>query len=276
MSNHGFLVALTVTFVLGAILGWLGWRKRLALAVDRHTQNLKRELAQRHHREVAMHYLNDELEQRVSERTAVLEARNRELNTLRVELETANARLRQLVTIDPLTGIANRRAFDEALAREVRRARRELRQVSLILCDIDGFKTYNDSYGHGRGDETLRQVARVVALTFRRAGDLAARYGGEEFAVILPGVAAREALLYAERLRRNVWRQGIEHERAPVGSRISLSAGVASLELTTGATAEHLLKSADDALYRAKSAGRNQVAFAEPRAESSGKLERAS
>jgi diguanylate cyclase (GGDEF)-like protein len=276
MSTYRTLAALAVTFALGAVFGWLGWRTRLARAVERHTHNLKRELAKRHHREVAMHYRTDELEQRVSERTAVLEARNKELNTVRVELELANARLRQLAIIDPLTGIPNRRAFDQALIREVRRARRERQPVALILCDIDGFKAYNDTYGHGRGDETLRQVARIVALTFRRAGDLAARYGGEEFGVILPGVTARKALLYAERLRRNVWRQAIQHERAPSGSCISLSAGVASLDLTAHATAEDLLKAADDALYRAKSEGRNRVALPGRKREERTSLERAS
>jgi diguanylate cyclase (GGDEF)-like protein len=276
MIDYGFLASLAIAFVLGATLGWLGWRARLARAIERATLDLKRELQQRHHREIAMYYRYDELERRVSERTAVLEARNRDLNGMQVELENANARLRHLATADPLTGIANRRAFDDALMREVRRARRERKCVSLILCDIDGFKAYNDTYGHARGDDTLRQVARIVAVTFRRAGDLAARYGGEEFGVILPGVAAREALLYAERLRRNVWRQGIQHEHAPVGDRISLSAGVASLDLTTQATAEALLKAADEALYRAKSEGRNRVALPVARPMPTAALERAS
>jgi diguanylate cyclase (GGDEF)-like protein len=276
MNNFRVLAGFATTCLLGAIIGWFGWRARIVRAVARRTRDLKRELAQRHQRETAMHSVNDELEQRVSERTAVLEARNRELNAVRIELEMANARLRQLTIVDPLTGIANRRAFDQALASEVRRARRERQPVSLILCDIDGFKAYNDSYGHAKGDETLRHVARVVALTFRRAGDLAARYGGEEFGVILPGVAAREALLYAERLRRNVWRQSIAHDRAPVGSCISLSAGVASLELTAHATAEDLLKAADQALYRAKSEGRNRVALPASNAAPPATLERAS
>ena len=241
------LAALASTFLMGAVIGWIALRRRA-----------------------------DELEQRVSERTSVLEARNRELNAMRIELETANVRLRQLTVLDSLTGIANRRAFDQALAREVHVARRDDRQLSLILCDIDGFKAFNDHYGHAEGDETLKKVARVVAKTFRRAGDLAARYGGEEFGIILPGVAMREALLYAERLRRNVWRQRIVHEHAPVGGCISLSAGVASLETVARATPEDLIKRADDALYRAKSEGRNRVAVARRRQATESKLERAS
>jgi diguanylate cyclase (GGDEF)-like protein len=276
MIDYGFLSSLALALVLGAALASLGWSARRARAIKRATLELKRELLERHHREVAMYYRYEELERSVHERTAVLEARNRELNGMQVALENANARLRQLATADPLTGIANRRAFDDTLMREVRRARRERKPVSLILCDIDGFKAYNDTYGHARGDDTLRKVARIVALTFRRAGDLAARYGGEEFGVILPGVTAREALLYAERLRRNVWRQGIQHERAPVGDRISLSAGVASLDLTTQATAEALLKAADEALYRAKSEGRNRVTLPVARPIVTPALERAS
>jgi len=237
MSNLSLLAALAVCFLLGVALASLVWRRRLAHLV---------------------------------------ELRTRELNAVRVELEVGNAQLKQLTIIDALTGIANRRAFDQALAREVRRARRDHHQLSLILCDIDGFKAYNDCYGHARGDETLRTVARIVALTFRRAGDLAARYGGEEFAVILPGVTAPEALLYAERLRRNVWRQAIEHERAPAGSRISLSVGVASLEWTAHATAENLLQAADEALYRAKSEGRNRVALPARKTDAGPGLERAS
>ncbi|HZF14903.1 MAG TPA: GGDEF domain-containing protein [Steroidobacteraceae bacterium] len=241
MIHFRLLAALAVSFVLGAMLGWWLRHRRKDRVVDLQT----------------------------------LEAQNRELHAVRIELEMANAKLRQLTILDPLTGIANRRAFDQALIREVRRAQRDHRQLSLILCDIDGFKAFNDHYGHARGDETLRQVARVVALTFRRAGDLAARYGGEEFGVILPGATARQALLYAERLRRNVWRQRIAHERAPVGATISLSAGVASLDLVANATAEELIMAADEALYSAKSSGRNRVALATARAAAA-KLEQAS
>jgi diguanylate cyclase len=242
MSNLSFFIGLAAAFAAGAAIGSLARRKRIERVVDLRT----------------------------------LEAQNRELNAVRIELEVANARLRELTIVDPLTGIANRRAFDQALAREVRRAAREGRQLSLILCDIDGFKAFNDHYGHARGDEALRQVAQVVALTFRRAGDLAARYGGEEFGVILPGVAARQAVLYAERLRRNVWRQAIAHERAPVGERISLSAGVASLALIAGSSAENLLEAADEAMYRAKSAGRNRIALATRGDDSEKRFDRAS
>jgi PleD family two-component response regulator len=192
MIHFRLLAGLAVSFLLGAILGWWLRHRRKGRVVD----------------------------------TDTLEAQNRELHAVRIELEMANAKLRQLTILDPLTGIANRRAFDEALVREVRRAQRDRRQLSLILCDIDGFKAFNDHYGHARGDEALRQVARVVALTFRRAGDLAARYGGEEFGVILPE--------------------------------------------------EHLIMAADEALYSAKSAGRNRVALATGRTATTPKFGQAS
>ncbi|NJO13016.1 MAG: diguanylate cyclase, partial [Gammaproteobacteria bacterium] len=176
--------------------------------MEKRTEALKRELAERQRIEVELNDEREQLEARVRERTAVLEARNRELNTTRIQLQEANEQLVKLVSIDGLTGIANRRHFDEVFAREVRRCLRERQPLSLILCDIDGFKRFNDTYGHARGDDTLKRVAQAVDKTFRRAGDLAARYGGEEFAIVLPGVDARRAWLFADRLRRNIWRLG--------------------------------------------------------------------
>ncbi len=212
-----------------------------------------------------------ELEDRLHEHTTVLDARQLKISRLEMELATSTQRLRKLkrlVAIDPLTGIANRRHFDRTLEREVRRARRERIPVSVIFCDIDGFKLFNDSHGHARGDEALIAVARTLADTFRRGSELAARYGGEEFVVILPGVDVNQASLYAERLRRKIWRLEIAFSGAPAGDRLTISAGVAALspeELTGDASLlarapEVLLNSADAALYRAKCLGRNRVA----------------
>ena len=153
----------------------------------------------------------EDLQHRFVERTQALEARNEELTRLRFALETANRRLKHLVGVDALTGIANRRHFDRALEREMRRARRDAQPLSLVFLDLDEFKLFNDSYGHTRGDEVLRKVAQTLDETFRRGGDLVARYGGEEFAVVLPGVDGRRAGLYAERLRRRIWRLAIPY-----------------------------------------------------------------
>jgi len=209
--------------------------------------------------ESALNYAREQLEERVKERTAVLQASNQELNATRIQLQEANAQLQRLVSIDGLTGIANRRQFDEELAREVRRCLRERHPLSLILCDIDGFKRYNDTYGHARGDDTLRRVAQAVEKTFRRAGDLAARYGGEEFAIVLPGIDARRAWLFADRLRRNIWRLSVPNAVSTVADRVTISAGVATAMFDRIYGIEELIQAADMALYRAKGHGRNRV-----------------
>lgn len=235
------------------------WNRALRAQVDKRTEALKLELAERQRMEVALNYAREQLEERVRERTAVLEARNRELNSTRIQLQEANAQLLKLVSIDGLTGIANRRHFDEVLTREARRCLRERQPLSLILCDIDGFKRFNDTYGHARGDDTLKKVAQAVDKTFRRAGDLAARYGGEEFAIVLPGIEARRAWLFADRLRRNIWRLAIPNAVSPVADRVTISAGVATALADRIYGIEELIHAADTALYRAKQRGRNQV-----------------
>ena len=202
------ILALLAAAVAGALVRVLVLHTRIA----RRARELESELASPPRR-------RDRARRRVpaicsaafAERTQALEARNEELTRLRFALETANRRLKHLVGVDALTGIANRRHFDRALEREVRRARRDAQPLSLVFLDLDEFKLFNDSYGHTRGDEVLRKVAQTLDETFRRGGDLVARYGGEEFAVVLPGVDGRRAGLYAERLRRRIWRLAIPY-----------------------------------------------------------------
>jgi diguanylate cyclase (GGDEF)-like protein len=246
--------------VLVALVGILHlWRTNARIA--QRTQALEVELAERRRIEAQLEAVQAELEERVRERTRSLEARNRELSQLRLTLETANQRLRRLVTVDALTGVANRRHFDRELERELRRSRRDGLPLSLIFLDLDEFKRFNDTYGHARGDEVLRNVARTLNETFRRAGDFVARYGGEEFAVVLPGLDARRAALYAERLRRRIWQEAIAFE-AVTNGRVTISAGVSTITPAMVATADELLRAADQALYRAKCLGRNQIASA--------------
>jgi len=235
------------------------WRTNARIA--QRTQILEVELAERRRIEAQLEAVQAELEERVRERTRSLEARNRELSQLRLTLETANQRLRRLVIIDALTGVANRRHFDRELERELRRSRRDELPLSLIFLDLDEFKKFNDTYGHARGDEVLRNVARTLNETFRRAGDFVARYGGEEFAIVLPGLDARRAALYAERLRRRIWQEAIAFE-AVTNGRVTISAGVSTITPPMLATADELLRAADQALYRAKCLGRNQIASA--------------
>jgi diguanylate cyclase (GGDEF)-like protein len=252
-------VAVGLGVVVFALIALTAWNSTLRGQMEKRTEALKVELAERQRAEAALNDERAQLEARVQERTAVLEARNRELNLTRIQLQEANAQLLKLVSIDGLTGIANRRHFDEVFAREVRRCLRERQPLSLILCDIDGFKRFNDTYGHARGDDTLKRVAQAVDKTFRRAGDLAARYGGEEFAIVLPGIEARRAWLFADRLRRNIWRLAIPNAVSPVADRVTISAGVATALPDRIYAIEELIQAADTALYRAKGNGRNRV-----------------
>ena len=257
----GVVAALALT-VIAALARVLVLHTRLS----RRTRELEVELAQRLRAEAELQGIRDDLENRVRERTHALEARNEELSRLRVALETANQRLKRLVAVDNLTGIANRRQFDRVLDREVRRARREQLPLSLIFLDLDEFKRFNDTHGHAHGDDVLRRVARTLDESFRRGGDLVARYGGEEFAVILPGVDAHRAGLYAERLRRRVWRMALTPGTTDANDRITLSGGVATIAPGApgfvDATPDALLRAADQALYRAKCQGRNRIAMA--------------
>lgn len=188
-----------------------------------------------------------------------------------------SAVLQQLSTIDPLTGIANRRAFDEALDVEWRRTMRHGHALSLLLLDIDFFKRFNDTYGHVAGDQCLRAVAQAVAGRARRAGELAARYGGEEFAVLLPNAGLEDAAKLGELICRSVRELGIAHAGSDAAPHVTISIGAACLAQVpqhapvlsrdsiagalTPATAL-LVEAADRALYRAKMAGRDRVAVA--------------
>ncbi|HEU4600534.1 MAG TPA: diguanylate cyclase [Steroidobacteraceae bacterium] len=252
----------TVALLIVAVVAALGRAMWLHTRIADRTRELEAELTQRRRVEAELEAIRSDLERRVGERTAALEARNEELTRLRLALETANQRLKRLVAVDALTGIANRRHFDRVLERELRRARREHLPISLIFLDLDEFKRFNDTYGHARGDEVLRQVAQTLDETFRRGGDLVARYGGEEFAVILPGVDGKRAALYAERLRRRVWRLSIGYDASDVSDRVTISGGVATVEPPNVSTPDELLHAADQALYRAKCLGRNRITSA--------------
>src|SRR5581483_893013 len=171
----------------------------------------------------------------------------------------AEAKLRELSSVDGLTGIANRRIFDETLATEWARALREARPLSLLMADIDHFKAYNDFNGHLAGDGCLKEVAATIAATVRRAGDLAARYGGEEFAVILPASDAAAAAAMAEKIRASVAALEVPHGGSPVAPVVTLSIGAATLVPARASQAAGLIAAADAALYAAKHAGRNRV-----------------
>ncbi|WP_114809443.1 sensor domain-containing diguanylate cyclase [Paraburkholderia kururiensis] len=167
-------------------------------------------------------------------------------------------RLRVLARTDGLTGINNRRAFDERANTEWRRARRSGRPLSALICDIDHFKTYNDRYGHAAGDDALTAVAGCIASYARRPGDSAARYGGEEFTVLLAETAERDAMRLAQQIRAAVEALKLRHAGNPRGV-LTVSIGVAGTDEHTFGTLSELLEAADAALYRAKADGRNCV-----------------
>ena len=178
------------------------------------------------------------------------------------ERQLLETRLEALALEDGLTGLANRRAFDQTLDREWRRTVRDGSQMALILIDADHFKSFNDHYGHQVGDDCLRAVAAAIKGCLTRSGDLAARYGGEELAVILPGTGAEGAAVVAESIRAAVERLGIPHETNDPTKSVTISLGVAAALSREGGTMrmpESLLQAADAALYRAKSKGRNRV-----------------
>jgi len=168
-------------------------------------------------------------------------------------------RLERLSQIDGLTEIANRRFFDAVLAREVNRARRNGRPLSLLMIDIDNFKAYNDKYGHLAGDECLRKIAKTLEERLKRPGDFPARYGGEEFAVLLPETDETGALAVAEQIRAGVEALAIRHEEANPLPIVTVSIGVSAMPRPSAADIVPLLERADRALYLAKRNGKNRV-----------------
>lgn len=179
------------------------------------------------------------------------------------ERKAFEAELARLASLDGLTGVANRRAFDEALGREWQRCARAAVPISLLLVDVDRFKAFNDHYGHQHGDECLRVVAATVGAIIRHASDLVARYGGEEFAVLLPDTDAMAAEAVAERLRAEVEALGLAHDGCGLSHAVvTVSVGGATLQPDTRCAAHgpgQLIEAADRALYQAKRSGRNRV-----------------
>lgn len=177
-------------------------------------------------------------------------------------LQRANRELHSLSRHDPLTGLANRRHFDELKEVEFRRALRADWPLSVLMCDIDEFKRYNDTYGHAQGDRCLIALADCMIPLFNRAGELLVRLGGEEFAILLPNTGSEQAMALAERIRLSVWDLNLPHISSSVADRVTVSIGVACLKHGLHRDFDSLLQDADLALYRAKN-GRNRTVLAE-------------
>lgn len=214
--------------------------------------------------ERALMYLS--LEDKVIARTKELELKNRQLQheiseriRAQQDLNNLNQHLAQIARIDSLTQVSNRRSFDEYLEMEWRRMRRLQAPLSLVLCDIDFFKLYNDRYGHPAGDNCLKQIATAINQKIRRSGDLLARYGGEEFSAVLPSTDAEGAFYVAESMRQAVLALSLPHEGSEIGTIVTLSIGVATCIPEPPYDQHDLLQKADDALYQAKRQGRNCI-----------------
>ncbi len=187
----------------------------------------------------------------------------RALRESQQQLLETNLVLQRLTNADGLTGLSNRRHFDESMEMEWRRAQREQSTLSLLMIDVDYFKSFNDRYGHVAGDDALRRVAETIRDCCSRSSDLGARYGGEEFAMVLPGTSPGGVRLLAEKVRRAVEALCIPHDEPTPGSCLSISIGVASLVPKQGGSSLQLVELADQGLYLAKKNGRNQIGVAE-------------
>lgn len=188
-----------------------------------------------------------------------LQRRHQKAEELSQELERANQQLKILATVDGLTQVANRRRFDERLQEEWYRARREKLPLSLIICDIDYFKRYNDYYGHQNGDACLKQVASILQENCQRTEDFVARYGGEEFVIVLAGVTLEQANCLAQRMNNQLQEAAIPHEMNPNCPYVTLSMGIASMVPQPNTTEADLVAQGDRALYEAKKQGRDCI-----------------
>lgn len=186
----------------------------------------------------------------------------RALRVSQQQLLDTNLVLQRLMNSDGLTGLSNRRHFDEYLELEWRRAMREQAQLSLLMIDVDYFKAFNDTFGHLAGDEALRKVAECIRGSCARPSDLPARYGGEEFALVLPNTSPGGARLVAEKLRQSVVAMNIAHDMPQPNSSLTVSIGLATHTPGIGSHCRQLISAADKGLYQAKNNGRNQVGVA--------------
>ncbi|CAG35043.1 diguanylate cyclase domain-containing protein [Desulfotalea psychrophila] len=235
LLSHGLI------WLSGLLLIYFGGR-RVMLSTEERNQANKELLRHKQHLEI-----------KIRQRTA--------------ELTEANQKLEHISLTDGLTGIANRRHFDNLIAKEWSRAIREKTPITLIMIDIDYFKLFNDLYGHPEGDICLKTVAMALNAEMRRSTDFVARYGGEEFAAILPNTGGPGALVMAEKMRASIAKLEIEHKDSEINNYLTISLGAISVVPKKGSDFSHFIEQADKALYTAKTEGRNQARAFSPDGE---------
>jgi len=222
---------------------------------------LQTEIIERQKTETALRLLLERLSSEKSDLEIILDTTTSHSDTIEALLYDKALSLAREVTIDGLTQIANRLAFDQRLEIEWQRAARENSSLSLLLCDVDFFKRYNDRYGHPTGDDCLRAVAKAIESCIRRPADLAARYGGEEFAVILPNTLREGATFIAEQICQAVTNLNILHESSFVSDCVSISIGISTTLPEQNISPRCLIESADKGLYLAKNQGRDRAVY---------------
>jgi len=229
--------------------------------LSKTNNELQTEIFERQQTEAALRLLLDRLSHEKNDLEILLDTTTSHSDRIETLMYDKALSLAREVTIDGMTQIANRRAFDQRLATEWQRLAREKMPIAILLCDVDFFKRFNDRYGHPAGDDCLRAVAKSIEACIRRPADLAARYGGEEFAVILPNTDRDGATFIAEKVCQAVNKLEIPHEASYVGGFVSISIGIASILPERQVSPRSLIESADKALYLAKDQGRNRVVF---------------
>lgn len=210
---------------------------------------------------VTTHLTIQKLKANLQAQNAQLQQEIEQRQRAEAALQQANQELQRLATLDGLTQVANRRQFDASLNKAWQILVREQLPLSLLLCDVDFFKLYNDSKGHQAGDECLQQVAQAMKHTAKRPADLVARYGGEEFAVILPNTNGEGALKVAEKIRLSIKALSIPHPKSSISEYVTLSLGASSTIPCPGGSPENLIMVADQGLYQAKESGRDRTVF---------------
>jgi diguanylate cyclase (GGDEF)-like protein len=259
LAVQSFLFATRAWYIIGGVIMiysvfivMSGWRLSNSLRESIILRFKWEEMA--NDLEVAHSDLDEELAERIKAES--------KLKNVKYELEEAVRHLEHLSAIDALTGIANRRSFDAAIAREWSRARRDSRSIALMMIDVDHFKKFNDIYHHQSGDEALKAVARVISGFAKRPGDLAARYGGEEFVLILSNATRDYVSSLAEDLRQAIMALEIEHSGSETNKYLTVSIGSALIDGPESDDYSPVIAAADEALYEAKQGGRNQVRVA--------------